>query len=322
MLLFTAILFVFSAAHAATTDVCEVLNLTNCSGVHKMGRRSSAQSIPSTATAAQFNPANVSHDRGLGVETMYQPGNSPSLSFVSGTGKTGAALVSSKIENAFFGNRVIELEEDYFDRREDNKQYSSSKQSLAIGGALWKNKKFSLDVGALLKYNPDIKRVNPGAGLAMRFWILNLGASYYQDDVKLKFRDLINPRSGIAYATERGREDYEERFNVQSYFAGLKLKNVFIDAGIMRTHYKFYDEDSIIKIYSVAYIWKNFLFNGAIRQEESPGWRYKDDILLDERKKHETYGGIQYSFNQHFILGVHYNYYLLRELAASLTIFL
>ena len=316
------LLFFVTETQAAATDVCEVLNLSNCSGVQKMGRRSSAQSLPSSSTAAQFNPANVSHDRGFGVETMYQPGNAPSFSFVSGTGKAGAALVSSKIENAFFGNRVIELEEDYLERREDDTQYISEKQTLALGGGLFKNRKFSLDVGLLLKYNSDIKRVNPGAGIAVRWGIVNFGAAQYQDDVLLKFRSLVNPRTGVAYAVEVGDDQYEERFTVQNYFAGIKIMNLFIDAGVIQTHYKFYDQDSVVRLYSAAYIWRNFLFNMAHRQEDSPTWRYSDETLLDERKKHETYGGIQYSFNQHFILGVHYNYYLLREYAASLTIFI
>ncbi len=321
-LIFTLILL-SSSAWSASTDVCEVLNLSNCSGVQKMGRRSSAQSIPSTSTAAQFNPANVSHDRGFGVETMYQPGNAPTFSFVSGTGKVGAALVSSKVENSFFGNRVIELEEDYFERREDDEQYASEKQTLALGGGLFKNRKFSLDLGLLFKYNSDIKRVNPGAGFAVRWAFVNFGAAQYQDDVKLKFRDLVNPNTGIPYETEWEDDEYEERFTVRNYFAGIKIKNLFLDAGVINTTYKFDDDDAtVIRLYSAAYIWKNFLFNLALREEESPRWRYKDEMLLDERKKNETYGGVQYSFNQHFIIGVHYNYYLLREYAASLTLFI
>ncbi len=322
MFLLTFFLLLVSDSRAASTDVCEVLNLSNCSGVQKMGRRSSAQSLPSSSTAAQFNPANVSHDRGFGVETMYQPDNSPTFSFVSGTGKVGAALVSSKVENSFFGNRVVELEEDYFERREDDKQYDSEKQTLALGGGLFKNRKFSLDVGLLLKYNSDIKRVNPGVGMAVRWGFLNFGAAQYQDDVKLKFRDLVNPNTGNTYEVEFGDDEYEERFTVRNYFAGIKIRNLFLDAGVINTYYKFDDEETVIRLYSAAYIWKNFLFNVALRQEDSPRWRYKDETLLDERKKHETYGGIQYSFNQHFILGVHYNYYLLREYAASLTIFI
>ena len=164
--------------------------------------------------------------------------------------------------------------------------------------------------------------MNPGAGTSIRWGIFNVGASYYQDDVKLKFRDLINPNSGVTYALEFGDDEYEERFNVKNYFAGIKIQNLFLDAGIINTHHKFYQDDTTIRLYSAAYIWRNFLFNLAVRQEESPNWRYTQHSLVDERKKNETYGGIQYSFNQHLIMGVHHNYYLLRELAASLTLFI
>lgn len=322
MFLATLLLLLVSDARAASTDVCEVLNLSNCSGVQKMGRRSSAQSLPSTTTAAQFNPANVSHDRGFGVETMYQPGNAPTFSFVSGTGKVGAALVSSKVENSFFGNRVVELDDDYFERREDDKQYESEKQTLALGGGLYKNRRFSLDLGLLLKYNSDIKRVNPGAGFAVRWGFVNFGAAQYQDDVKLKFRDLVNPNTGVPYQIEWEDDEYEERFTVRNYFAGIKIKNLFLDAGVINTRYKFYEDETVIRLYSAACIWKNFLFNVALRQEESARWAYRDEMLVDERQKNETYGGVQYSFNQHFIVGLHYNYYLLREYAASLTLFI
>jgi hypothetical protein len=309
---------------AAETDLCEILNLKNCSGVTKLVRRSSAQSLPSSTTAAQFNPANVSHDRGWGTEVMYQPGNPPSLSFVSGTGKVGAALVSSKIENGFFGNRVIELEPDYLERRDENTQYLSDKYTLSAGASLWKNKWFGLDLGLMGKYHPEIKQVNPGIGLSGRLWNLTFGASTYRDDVFLKFEDKVDPRSETDYATLYGDETYKERFNVQNYFMGLRFKKVFFDAGIIRTRYRFYGEnngDSMIHLYSFAGIWRKFLFNIAYRHERSPLWRYDGKDLVDERRKNETYYGVQYSFNQHFITGLHYNYYLLREFAVSGTLF-
>ena len=103
---FLVAFLVVSTMARAADNLCDVLNLPNCSSVHKMGRRASAQSVPSAGTATQFNPANVSHDRGVGVETFYQPGNSPTLSFVTGTGRMGFGLISSKIENGFFGKRV------------------------------------------------------------------------------------------------------------------------------------------------------------------------------------------------------------------------
>ena len=305
----------------AQDDLCEVLDLKNCSGVSKMARRSSAQSLPSSSTAAQFNPANVSHDRGIGGEVMYQPGQAPTISIVSGTGKTGAALVSSKIENAFFGNRVIELDEDYLARREDSEQYDGEKQTLAASVALFKNRTGSLDLGVMGKYNPAIKRLNPGVGLSGRVWNFTFGASTYQDDVHLKFKDQTDLRTGIPYNLLFEDDEYSERFHVQSYFMGVKVKNLFVDVGHIHTRYRFYPGEVDIHLYSAAYIYKKFLFNLALRHENSPAWKFNGDDVVDEPRKTETYAGVQYSFTPWLIVGVHHNYYLLRELAMSATVF-
>jgi hypothetical protein len=324
MLFFALILSFLSLSHAdSSSNLCEVLNLENCSGVSKQARRSSARSMPSSATASQFNPANVSHDRGLGVETIYQPGQSASINFVAGTGKTGAALVNSRLENAFFGNRVPELEADFLARRDKDDQYKGEKTALAAGASLWRGRYFGIDLGLMGKYHPEIKRVNPGAGLSARIGnILTLGAAYYQDDYYLEFKDRSNLRTGVPYATEYGRPDFQERFYVTNFFGGLSLGSLFLDAGVIHTRYKFYQDDQTVQLYSAAFIWGKFLFNLALRHEYTPQWKYTKDGPVDERRQNETYGAIQYSFSKRVIVGVHHNYYLLRELAGSLTVFL
>lgn len=311
---------VFSAS-AADSGLCEVLNLKDCDGVAKMARRSGAQSAPSTATATQFNPANVSHDRGLGLETMYQPGQAPVFSFVTGTGKTGAALVTSKIENAFFGNRGIELNDDYLKRMKKQAQYQGNKQTLAIGAAIFKNRKFGLDLGLMGKYNNDLKRLNPGVGISGRFYMFSFGASSYRDDVRLEFTDQVEPYSGIPYTLLTGRTRYDERYSVNSVFGGVRVQNLFADVALTQTHYSFYPADQTIKIYSFAYIYHRLLFNVALRHENSPMWKYQDKRLVDERIKNETYAGLQYSIGKYLILGLHHNYFLLRELSLSATVF-
>jgi hypothetical protein len=320
-LLFLLIFFFIPIQGEAAENFCEALNLVNCEPIHKMTRRSSSKTLPSSASAAQFNPANVSHDRGGGLETFYWPGNSPTFNFVTGTGNAGAALVSSKLENAFFGNRVMELDGNYLERREEKEQYKSEKYTLALGAALFKRRNFGLDIGLLGKYNQNVKRVNPGAGLSMRMGPLSLGASVYQDDVFLKFKDYVNPQTGMPYSVDFGMESYQEKFTVQSYFAGIQIKNLFFDAGLIKTRYKLYDDDVEIKIFSASYIWKKFLFNLAYRDEESPMPKYKNGELEYESRDQAIYAGIQYSINKYIIVGLHYNYYLLDELAGSFVIF-
>lgn len=315
--------WVTAALAADPNDLCEILNLTNCAGVSKLARRSSAQSVPSNATATQFNPANVSHDRGWGVETMWNPQNTPTFSFVTGTGRTGAALVSSKIENGFFANHIPELGEDFLERRLDDEQYKSRKYTLALGVALLRKRWMSLDIGGQGKYNEDTGRTNFGVGASTRLGLFTFGAAYYEDDMKLKFGDKVDPRSQMMYRSIFGMTEFQETFQVQSYFAGVKIKSLYLDGGVIRTNYKFYEPEksSDIYLYSAAYIWGRFLFNVAMRHERSPMWSYKDRRLFDDRKKNETYGGIQYSFGQWLILGIHHNYYLMREMAGSVTVF-
>jgi hypothetical protein len=290
--------------------VCEVLNLDNCDRINKMVRRSSARSVPSTTTAAQFNPANVSHDRGLGLESFYQAGNKATHGVVTGTGKVGAALISSQSESSFFGNRLPEFDNDYLKRQKSKKQFESNKYSLALGGALLKRKNLGLDLGIQAKYHQDLHRLNPGAGLGLRWGILTLGASLYQDDVKL---NLGHP----------SHEDYSETFIVQNVFAGLKINDLYLDYGSIRTRYKLYGDegDVSISLFSSSYIWNKFLFNLAYRIEDSPFAKSENGILIKARKKYATYTGMQFSLTPYFILGVHYNYFLLNEGSASMAIF-
>ncbi len=315
------LLLSFSAAQAADS-LCDVINLPNCSSINKMARRSSAQSLPSVGTASQFNPANVSHDRGIGMESFYQSGNTPSFNIVTGTGRTGAALVSSRIENGFFGNRVLELDEDYIERHEKDNQYKSPKYSFALGRALYKGKNLGIDVGMLFKYNTKIKQVNLGTGLSMRLGFLSLGASVYKDDVHIKFRDVEVPQTNQTYEDLTGKQSYQEKFTVTNYFAGLKFANIFLDYGVISTKYKLFDNEPVkIQLYSASFIYKKWLLNSAMRKELSPMQKFKDGELSYDETQTAYYGGLQYSLNKFMIVGMHYNYYLLEEISASLAVF-
>jgi len=142
----------------ALTDLCDILDMDTCYTVSKQSRRSSSSSLPSPASAANINPANVSFDRGFGVEFVYQPQNPASFNLATGTGKLGGALISQSLENSFFGNRVIELEDVLLKRFEDKKQYQSKKLNFALGGKLYRKKHVTLDAGFLFKRHSEIKR--------------------------------------------------------------------------------------------------------------------------------------------------------------------
>lgn len=295
-------LFMAMPSWAAPPDLCDILDLKNCSGVSKQSRRSSALSLPSTATASLLNPANVSFDRGLGLEAIHQSGNPVVFNIASGTGRIGSALISTSMENTFFGNRVFELSDDYLQRRKRKKQYRTNKVSLAVGAKLYRKKNFTLDAGLIFKRHSEIKRINPGAGLSGRLGFLNYGVSLYQDDFHL-------------------RNSYQERFQVMTYSLGTKIKNLSVDYGVIDTKYKLDMINTRVNLLSTSYIMGDFMINLAMRNEKSPAPKYIDGELKFQESKNDIYAGVQASLGRYLIVGVNYNYFLLNEVSFSTTLF-
>ncbi|MDH4469072.1 MAG: hypothetical protein QE271_13520 [Bacteriovoracaceae bacterium] len=318
---FIFVLFFFGCSKKPETDLCVILKLENCHNVGKYSHRSSSQSIPSIGAAAQFNPANVTHDRGFGVELVYQPSQQLVYNFVAGTGKSGAALVSAKLENSFFSNRVPELDSEYLARRKLDDQYKSSKQALGFSIALHKSANLGLDLGVMAKYNPDTSKVNPGAGLALRLGIFSFGASLYADDYKLIFNNATYWNSGSLYSDYYLQDDYSEKFLVQTLTAGIRIKNVFFDFGQIKTNYDFYNSDQVINLYSSSLIIKRWLLSAAYRVEESSNPYYDGENLQYKTYKKDAFGSVQFSLGKAVVLIAQYNYFLLNEFSFGTTIF-
>ena len=301
--IFIILFFMTSHAFSASRDICDILDLQNCSGVSKQGRRSSALSLPSPSTSVLLNPANTSFDRGFGIEAIHQTGNPVVFNVATGTGKVGAALISTSMENTFFGNRVPESDEDYFRRKKDKKQFRTKKITLALGGKLLRKKNFALDAGVILKRHSEIKRVNPGAGLSGRVGPLTFGTSVYQDDFHIELTD------------------YQEKFTVITYSVGTKIKNLSLDYGVISTKY---EQDAIntkVTLTSASYIAGDFMFNLALRNENSPAPKFVNGELRYQESKSDVYGGVQASLGRFLIVGVNYNYFLLEEVSTMATLF-
>lgn len=317
------LLHIPSEASAAASDVCDILNLPNCRGVTRQLRRNTFQSAPTTATASNINPANVSFDKGLGVEVLAQPSNPLLFSLASGTGKMGGALISGGLDNSFFGNRTPELPEEFLERNETDKQYKNKKLTLALGAKFVARKNVGLDVGALFKRHSEVKKINPGAGVSARLWRLHFGASVFRDDMYLNLQDTMNEASGMRYAELLGKEEWTENFLVTTLTVGTRIDNFSLDVGSIKSKLDFYDEiQTHILIYSAAFQYKDALFNMALRQENSGAPVYKNERLEVKKEKSDMYFGFQYSLNRHLILGVSYNYFLLKEMSATLSLFL
>ncbi len=286
------------------STLCDVLNLPSCSNISRISRRSSQQSLPSTASSASLNPANVSYDKGLGVEAIHQSFNSSLFNLSTGNERIGGVLINSNLENSFFANRTPEVESERIEREINYKQFTTDKYSFALGSKIIKRKNFNLDLGILLKYNTDIHRLNPGAGLSSKIGPITLGASIYQDDYLLK------------------SISYQERFTVLTYSAGTRIKNFAFDIGTIKSKYLYYqNEENTIYLYSFAYAFKNVLLNYAVRNEKGPFPDFFNNELKTKETKVDSFASIQWSIGKHLTLGISHNYFLLNELTLSTAIF-
>lgn len=323
MLPLLLILFYPVWATARNIDVCDLIDLPNCRGVSKQNRRTSNYSAPSPATAANLNPANVSIDRGFGVEGLLQSNNPVAFNLVGGSGKFGGALISPTMENSFFGVRVPELDEEFLKRNRDQRRFDSKKLNLALGGKIVRQKNYGLDFGILLKRHSEVEKIRTGLGFSGRWGLLNVGASYYKDDFWIDLRKTINPATGLPYSQTFGEEFTEESFHVRTVSVGIKVKNFSFDYGkIITDKYAFTDDINEITILSASMTAGHFLFNLGFRKEDSPTPEFIDDEIKDERVKRDTYLGVQYSWWKPLVVGLNYNYFLLNELSATVTVFI
>ena len=311
------LLFFSSNAYAEDADLCRYFKY--CGGSASSSGRGT-KSIPSSAGSGNLNPGNISNVKGVGIEAIYQSNNPLSFNLVTGNGKIGA-LVSPTLENSFFGNRSIEIDDQFFLRKIYQTQYRNKKLNLALGAKLFDRSNAELSLGLSLKRNPDIKKINPGVGLSARLFFLNFGAYIYQDDVKINLENYVNPYTNISYSNSYGSSTYQEMFSVRTFTLGTRINNLTLDYGLIRTRYKFYSEETLISLYSSSYSYKKFLFNVALRNEESPNLDFFESNLIMKRKKSNIYYGAEYLLNNYFSTGLQYNYFLLDELSAKLTLF-
>ena len=313
--IFTLFFLILQAS--AEDDLCHYFKYCG-----NASQSSTSKSLPSSASSANFNPSTISNFKGLGVETLYQPNNPLGFNLITGTGKVGGALITPTAENSFFGNRSIEIDEIYQQRRIDNKRYISKKINVALGAKIISKKNYAFDLGVSLKRNPEVKKINPGVGFSARIAKLNFGAHFYTDDTKIELGNYLNPYTLLPYSAMYNDTTYTESFNVKTFSVGTKFGKLALDYGYINTKYNFYANDTTIMIYSAAYNHNKFLFNAAYRREYSDNAKEEKGIMTLERNKFGYYAGLQYFWNRHLVTGVAFNHFLLNELSFTLTLFL
>ncbi|MBY0414118.1 MAG: hypothetical protein K2Q18_08125 [Bdellovibrionales bacterium] len=284
--------------------------------------QSTSKSLPSSSSAINFNPSNISKINGFGAEILYQPNNPVGFNLLTGNGTFGGAIISPAAENSFFGNRPIEIDDIYANRRKDKKRYRTNKISIAIGASLINEEAFGFDIGLSLRRNPDIKKINPGLGFSTHIFFLNIGANFYRDDTKFDLGQYKNAETGVLYSTQLNASTYQETFLVKTFSAGLNFGALTLDASLMKTKYDFYPNETSIFIYSSSYNYEDFLFNIGYRTEISDNKKFNNGNLYKDREKKDSYGGIKYIWNSHFTTGISYNNFLIHDFSMTLNIFI
>ncbi|NUN07175.1 MAG: hypothetical protein HUU57_15625 [Bdellovibrio sp.] len=286
---------------------------TNCYLINECtNHRRDSSSGPSPGTQVKINPSAVPTDKGYGVEAIYYD-SSADLSLIRGNGRMGAALSPSNSEQTFFGAPGFELPEDLYERKYDKEKYQSQKVTLAAAMDIAEKKgsglrRYSLKAGAMAKYNKDTTTITPGAGLQAVWGPLTAGYSMYDDESRLNYGD--GSQKTIKY-------------RVQTYNVGVYLSSVILNYSHLHLENNEKNYLATVHLYTASLSLGKFIFTASQRVEDSPAPDYNYELkdLENKKIKYEHFGGIQYSLSKNFLLGVLYNYYLLREISVSGTLF-
>lgn len=267
---------------------------------------------PSTGSSVRINPSAVPTDRGLGLEGIFFKDNSD-FSIVRGLGRVGAAISPSNSEETFFGPPGFEVPEDFLRRKQDQTKYPGQKVTLATAFDVAKRsgttlESYALKVGVMGRYNQLTKNVSPGAGLSGLFGPLTFGGSVYQDESQLDYRTYGLTTQPVA------------RYRVETYTAGLYLNSLIIDYSYLRMISL---ETSIVRTLTASLTLKKVILTASKRTEDSPRpyYNYQTQKLEYLKTKDEYFGGLQINAGKHLMIGALYNYYLLREVSGTVTLF-
>ena len=308
--MFTFLLFFFSLINVSFAERCSLFEECGGSG------QGPTTALPSPGNAANLNPSSLAHVNSLiKAEILYRSNNKVQVNLLSGSNDVGGGLIGPEAENAFFGNRSIEMDQDTTNRSNDNKNYESKKIHFATGFSLINSENFGIDMGANIRRNPDVKKVNLGAGSSMRIMSLNLGFQAYYDDVSIDFKNYVNPNTNNLYRIDYGTQSYQETFLVKIFSADLRIGDFAFDATFLYTNYALYKSTTSITIISSSLNMDNLLFNFAYRKENS-----ENSKSSKGRSKKKLLTALQYYWSNNVSTGVIYNNFLQNDITAQLII--
>lgn len=301
-----------SSAWAASGDIFCNPGESNC-WLYR-GQFSSTPAYPSKSSSIRINPAAVPVEKGFGLEGITFK-NQWDFSMVKGLGRVGAAISPSNGEESFFGPPGFELSPDYLERKIKQEKYGSQKITLATAFSLLSNKasglkKAQLNLGVIGKYNRMTNSLWGGVGVNGIAGPLTFGYAISQDEYQI---DLSSYGSDLKHNL---------RYSTETASVGIYLTSLAVDYSYLRIYPE--DMDPLqVKLITASLILQRLIFTVANRREESdrPYYDPETKSLITQEVKEDRFVGLQISATSHLMIGCFYNYYLLREFSAGVTLF-
>lgn len=329
LLLFIVLLSSFSAH--ARKSICEILKLEYCNDSKRSLNRSAGASLPSVNAAAFNNPAAISLNKGLGLESIHYDGKAQ-IGLITGTGRIGAAISNFPNDGTFFGVTAIESTNEFRKRKINGSRFEQDKMILAGAFNLFggdSKKGLQADIGVIYRRHTELDKDYYGGGLILSYnKFISVGASYYDDvfysnlsNQKDTIYDQYGNATEVVYPKSPSLTN-EVDFRVNSYVTGLKFSKLAIDYIKFTVDSEDTDLDKIeINIYNISYFHTKWIFSYGRRFESSFQEIQEEEVFISKKDKSNTFLGAQYATKSGFLLGGFINYYLLGELSLGLTYF-
>lgn len=284
------------------------------------GNSSSSTSSTSRGGKIRINPAVIPIAKGFGAEFLFFDG-SVDFALVKGLGRIGTAISPSNSDETFFGPPGFEDVGDFYQRKLGRHKYPNQKITLATAIGLYDNrasgiKKFTLNLGVMGKYNKVSSAVFGGGGISGVAGPFTFGYSRYGDQTIVTTPEIIpiQPARIDTYT-----------YNVETFSFGAFIQSLAVDYSVLKVLGETTASQSTATVITTTLLFKKSLITAAMRTDKlasgRPSFDYGTGGLEYVDTKVEYFGGIQYAVANPLLVGVFYNYYLVRDISFGATIF-
>ena len=168
---FLGIIILFtSCTSRSKPDICEVLKLESCNSSKRSLNRSAGASLPSVNAAAFNNPAAISLNRGVGIESIHYARKGSIRTYYWGLVVLELPYQTSQVMGHFFGIPAMETVNDFRERSLEGERFEQNKFILAgafnvFGGS--SKKGLQADIGIIYRRQTKLENNYYGGGLIL-----------------------------------------------------------------------------------------------------------------------------------------------------------